>query len=88
MVNLHIFHSISARELLAEADTPLEASGLGVYFHVYQDADRPFYIGISDDIAGRNRDHLENIRPGRWPPREYRLLPVTPVRRRYERCEG
>ena len=62
MVNLHIFHSISARELLAEADTPLEASGLGVYFHVYQDADRPFYIGISDDIAGRNRDHLENYR--------------------------
>ena len=60
MVNLHIFHSISARELLAEADTPLEASGLGVYFHVYQDADRPFYIGISDDMAGRNRDHLEN----------------------------
>ena len=62
MVNLHIFHSISARELLAEADTPLEASGLGVYFHVYQDADRPFYIGISDDMAGRNRDHLENYR--------------------------
>lgn len=60
MVNLHIFHSISARELLAEADTPLESSGLGVYFHVYQDADRPFYIGISDDMAGRNRDHLEN----------------------------
>ena len=62
MVNLHIFHSISARELLAEADTPLEASGLGVYFHVYQDADRPFYIGISDDMADRNRDHLENYR--------------------------
>lgn len=60
MVNLHIFHSVSARELLEEVDIPLEASGLGVYFHVYQDADRPFYIGISDDMAGRNRDHLEN----------------------------
>ena len=52
MVNLHIFHSVSARELLEEVDIPLEASGLGVYFHVYQDADRPFYIGISDDMAG------------------------------------
>ncbi len=62
MVNLHIFHSVSARELLEEVDIPLEASGLGVYFHVYQDADRPFYIGISDDMAGRNRDHLENYR--------------------------
>lgn len=60
MVNLHIFHSIPARELLAEDHIPLEAGGLGVYFHVYQDADRPFYIGISDDMAGRNRDHLEN----------------------------
>ena len=62
MVNLHIFHSVSARELLEEVDIPLEASGLGVYFHVYQDADRPFYIGISDDMTGRNRDHLENYR--------------------------
>ena len=60
MVNLYIFHSISARELLAGNSIPSEASGLGVYFHVYQDADRPFYIGISDDMADRNRDHLEN----------------------------
>lgn len=60
MVNLHIFHSISARELRAEDNIPLEARGLGVYFHVYQDADRPFYIGISDDKAGRNLDHLKN----------------------------
>ena len=59
MVNLHIFHSVSARELLEEVDIPLEVSGLGVYFHVYQDADRPFYIGISDDMAGRKRGHLE-----------------------------
>lgn len=62
MVNLHIFHSVSARKLLEEVDIPLEASGLGVYFHIYQDADRPFYIGISDDMADRNRDHLENYR--------------------------
>lgn len=62
MVNLHIFHSISARELLAGNNIPSEASGLGVYFHIYQDADRPFYIGISDDMADRNRDHLENYR--------------------------
>ena len=62
MVNLHVFHSISARELLAGNNIPSEASGLGVYFHVYQDADRPFYIGISDDMTGRNRDHLENYR--------------------------
>lgn len=62
MVNLHIFHSISARELLAEDTTSSEASGLGVYFHVYQDADRPFYIGISDDMADRNREHLDNYR--------------------------
>lgn len=62
MVNLHIFHSVSARKLLEEVDIPLEASGLGVYFHIYQDADRPFYIGVSDDMADRNRDHLENYR--------------------------
>lgn len=60
MVNLHIFHSISPRELLAEDNIPSEARGPGVYFHVYQDADRPFYIGISDDMAGRNLDHLKN----------------------------
>ena len=66
MVNLHIFHSVSARELLEEVDIPLEASGLGVYFHVYQDADRPFYIGISDDMAGRNRNHLENYRERKY----------------------
>ena len=53
MVNLHIFHSISAWELLAGNNIPSEASGLGVYFHIYQDADRPFYIGISDDMADR-----------------------------------
>ena len=62
MVNLHIFHSISAWELLAGNNIPSEASGLGVYFHIYQDADRPFYIGITDDMADRNRDHLENYR--------------------------
>ena len=66
MVNLHIFHSISARELRAENNIPLEARGLGVYFHVYQDADRPFYIGISDDMADRNRDHLENYREKKY----------------------
>ena len=33
MVDLHIFHSISARELLAGNNIPSEASGLGVYFH-------------------------------------------------------
>ena len=31
MVDLHIFHSISARELLAGNNIPSEASGLGVY---------------------------------------------------------
>ena len=66
MVDLHIFHSISARELLAGNNIPSEASGLGVYFHVYQDADRPFYIGISDDMAGRNRNHLENYRERKY----------------------
>lgn len=68
MVNLHIFHSVSAKELLSEASVPSEASGLGVYFHVYPDpaptrtVSRPFYIGISDNMAGRNREHLENYR--------------------------
>lgn len=62
MVNIHIFHSISARDLLAGKHLVPEASGLGIYFHVYKNADRPFYIGISDDMAGRNLDHLENYR--------------------------
>ena len=62
MVNLHIFHSVSPRELLTGKNIPPEASGLGVYFHVYRNADRPFYIGVSDDMADRNRDHLENYR--------------------------
>ena len=62
MVNLHIFHSISPRALLAEDNIPPEARGPGVYFHVYRNADRPFYIGISDDMAVRNREHLDNYR--------------------------
>lgn len=60
MVNIHIFQSISARDLLAGKHLVPEAGGLGVYFHVYKNADRPFYIGISDDMAGRNLDHLKS----------------------------
>ena len=48
MVNIHIFHSVSAGNLLAGQQLPPEASGLGVYFHLYENADRPIYIGISD----------------------------------------
>ena len=66
MVNIHIFHSVSAGNLLAGQQLPPEASGLGVYFHLYENADRPFYIGISDDMAGRNRKHLENYQKKRY----------------------
>ena len=66
VVNIHIFHSVSAGNLLAGQQLPPEASGLGVYFHLYENADRPFYIGISDDMAGRNRKHLENYQKKRY----------------------
>lgn len=66
MVDIHIFFSVSARELLAGGPLCPEANGLGVYFHVYQDSDRPFYIGISDHMADRNRDHLDNYAGKRY----------------------
>lgn len=58
MVNIHIFHSVSAREL-RPGENP-EANGLGIYFHIYKNSSIPFYIGISDHMADRNKDHLAN----------------------------
>ncbi|MCI8690071.1 MAG: hypothetical protein HFF87_07125 [Oscillibacter sp.] len=66
MVNIHIFHSISAKDLLAGEHLLPEANGLGIYFHVYKNAVYPFYIGISSDMAGRNRNHLENYQKKRY----------------------
>lgn len=62
MVNGYIFHSISAQNLLAGKRLVPEASGLGIYFHIYKNAGRPFYIGIFDDMADRNQNRLKNCR--------------------------
>lgn len=66
MVNIHVFHSVSARELLSGKQIFPDIAGQGVYFHVYKNSDRPFYIGISDDMLGRNLSHLENYRKKKY----------------------
>lgn len=66
MITLRIFSCLPARTLLLKAESFVADESLytllhgrGVYFHVYQNADRPFYIGISEDMLQRNIDHLE-----------------------------
>ena len=60
MVNIHIFHSVSAREQLAGEKLSLEANDPGIYFHNCKNSSIPFYIGRSDHMADRNKDHLAN----------------------------
>ena len=62
-VTIEIHKFLSAREIINDYELHKEYfsdvhNAQGIYFHLYGASTIPFYIGISDHMLRRNRDHI------------------------------
>ena len=72
-VKLEVHKVLTARQILGDYEkyaSYFRENGEGIYFHIYDNSDIPFYIGISENMLRRNHDHLTAYRYGQyWLPK-------------------
>ena len=90
-ITIEVHKALTAREIINNYEEHKDyfndkKNSQGVYFHLYGDSTIPFYIGISDNMLRRNRDHIALYRKDYDEYGDRYWLPKEPDRLKNAEC--